>query len=756
MSNLPDRLALAEQLNQHRLQQAQRRLTSLQATLWQQLPWLLHSNRPAQLGFVNGAPYRFSTAPTLTAPDQFTDSDDSCEPQLLGLYTMGSTGSVGQGPDSDIDCWLIYPPSLTETALQKLEQKCQLISDHYLQLGLELHFFLLPPNWLECGQRGQLSHDHSGHAQQWLLLEEVYRSHIRLAGKPLAWWPHAPQDDPRLLSLGELRHLPAAEVISTALWQLFKGVDRPHKALLKILLLESYIASYPDRQIIRDELWTGLRAGKPLAQLDHYQLIYQRIERYLNRIQDRRRLTLAQRCFYLKIAVPMSRPLSQQDDRYRYLRGLIGSWRYTRQLLQHLDNAQQWHAGQLQWFNDRLDQALLTSFQRMAQHAQRMQLPKQLPLGELTVISRRLAATFDHRDGKVAKLNRLWSQQLTEAKLTLVASNQPEQRQQWYLYRHAPQDKQLLGQSPLYHSQDRLQCLAWAASNGLIDSHSQIYCHQQQHSRLSQRLTDIGRRLALWCSEPKRPRFDALSQPWHYQRALVVINLDDDPSRQLPLQQRWPNANPLALGKPATSLLGQLHLLTISSWGELHCRRYDGLEAPLQLLKQLGGGSDNRLQLQVLGYAKRFNQALCASIQALLSQPKTALPWSLQLANQRFAVQWQHRQLHWCTAEQSLPALSNQQPQACLSAHARLGLQQVFIQPYGAQVTVHQSDHHNRLHSHTIDANTLPLALDMLSLQRVCQLSGVAAENRHGFELPQFYRLLEGDDGKFRVEDWQG
>ncbi|WP_298442992.1 class I adenylate cyclase [uncultured Ferrimonas sp.] len=766
MSDHATDIALSAKLNASRLRCTLAQLGPEKAALLSWLPWLLHSNQPGQPGFVYGAPFGFVKPPLTTATQPCIGAETG---PLLGLYTMGSSGSVGQNPESDFDCWLVYPDGFNEPTLQALERKCQRLSEFYLEHGIELHLFLLSPDWLSCGQRGKFSKEHSGSAQSWLLLEECYRSQIHLAGKPLAWWPHAPQDHPELLSLGELRHLPAAEIFGGVLWHLFKGLDRPHKALLKILLLESYVADYPDLRILRDEMWVRLKAGQALPELDHYRMMYQRIEAYLLRLGDKRRLTLVQRCFYLKCGLALSDPLSQQDWRYAYLRDCTSQWRYTRQLLQHLDHARHWHAGQLHWFNERLDHSMLASYQRLAHMANHLSLPKQLRLEELTVLTRKLAAQFESNPNKIPKLNRLWSDDLREPSLTLVAvQTNPELAPGWYLYRQPPQGQQLFGESPLYQNPSRLNCVLWAAANGLIGPDCQISCHKDNQFWFSKRLSDIGQRLAQ-LQPSVETRFTDLGQPWHYRSAVVVANLDLDPTKLHPQASQWRHhrhRNPLSLGQPAKSMVGDLHLITYNSWGERHCFSYRGDEAPLQLLNQLFSGISHNLNVEVICCAKHQCRNIKTALTELIRtaqiqrQLPTESPWFIDIGADRYGIVVAKRQLRWHRfdeAPQLLKSLqrrqiSEQTVPSAIRAHARSGLLQVFVEENSEQVLLHLLDGDNQLQSKPIAKGELNSAIDALSVQ----FSTPMRANEHnpgrpGFDLPQFYRLRQDEQRHWQV-----
>ncbi|MBY6019560.1 adenylate cyclase [Halomonas denitrificans] len=788
MRDLQSDIALSETLNQHRLTLAQRQLGQDRLAAFFQLPWLLHLNQPQLPGYQPDAPSGFPQAPLLPCPKAWEHYTPGA-PGLLGLYTMGSTGTFGQGPESDLDCWLVHPLGLSESAREALARKCEVLERHFAASGLELHLYLISPDMLEQGQPDQLSAEHSGSAQNWLLLEEFYRTQIRLAGHALAWWPGAPQNHPDLLSLGQLSHLPASEFFGAALWQLFKGLDKPHKAGLKVLLLEAYVADYPDQRILRDQLWYRLRAGHSMVVLDPYLMLYQRVSDYLERESDRRRLTMVQRSFYLKCALPLSDPNSAKDWRYPTLSALTEQWRWTRELILSLDQARHWHAGQLRWCNERLDQLMLTSYQRLTGFAARQRLRSRLKFDELGILTRKLYTKFEAEPAKVPLLNPLWSGDLEEEALTLVAvRDNPNHPKGWYLYRRPPQDNQLFGESPLYHADSRLACMAWALNNGLIGENTCIYCHQGGQSWHSRKLTDLCQRLRHVIVPPQQPTMAALQAPWRYTRVVVLCNVEQDPTLHWhgqSLMMDLQGAPVFATGRPKRNLVGSLTLLTENSWGERHCYRFEEEEGLLKLLAQLLSGLDRAngpLAIEVFCAAKRLRSQIEDAMVQLLDRVQrlycqTTMErtqvWPLAIGHRQYGLFIDPRGLRWQRLDKGAALLGQlrrhgvvELPKpdlgddpyagapAILGHYARKGLVQIFVRERPSGMDIYLLDEHNELKRLKSDSQGLDSLVDEFSHLYAFRRSNQRATFGAGgcFNLPQFYRLRRDDDGELMVE----
>lgn len=109
------------------------------------------------------------------------------------------------------------------------------------------------------------------------------------------------------LDLGGLGELSAEEYFGASLWQLYKSVDSPYKAVLKSILLEAYSADYPNGKLLALEMKQHLHRGEIVNYgLDAYCMMLERVTRYLVSINDLTRLDLIRRCFYLKVCEKLS------------------------------------------------------------------------------------------------------------------------------------------------------------------------------------------------------------------------------------------------------------------------------------------------------------------------------------------------------------------------------------------------------------------------------------------------------------------
>lgn len=161
-----------------------------------------------------------------------------------------------------------------------MQRKCSLLESWAASLGVEVSFFLIDENRFRHNESGSLGGEDCGSTQHILLLDEFYRTAVRLAGKRILW-NMVPCDEEEnyddyvmslysqgvltpneWLDLGGLSSLSAEEYFGASLWQLYKSIDSPYKAVLKTLLLEAYSWNTPRRACWRKILNSVCTTGR--------------------------------------------------------------------------------------------------------------------------------------------------------------------------------------------------------------------------------------------------------------------------------------------------------------------------------------------------------------------------------------------------------------------------------------------------------------------------------------------------------------
>ncbi|WP_245335354.1 class I adenylate cyclase [Shewanella sp. WXL01] len=787
---------IAEQLNQTRLSRVEQVLPEQQARLLKLIPHLFQYNQAYLPGFhspttpLGVANYCHSQE----ASDLFAQFNwprvyqSSKQPWAFeGIYAMGSTASFGQNPQSDVDVWLVHAQELSELDLASIDYKARLISQWFADAGFEVNFYLVHPKQFIDEQYSSATHslgiEHSGSSQHWLLLEEFYRTHIRLAGKTVAWWQDAcaiNQPTEHLLFLGEVLALPASEYFGASLWQLYKSLKKPHKALLKVLLLETYTADYPNNFLITQEIWQRCLGGDFSSNNDAYLLLYLRIETYLLNKRDIRRLEIVRRCFYLKCGIRLSdNTQGEQDWRRQTMRLMVDGWNWPDSLLITLDDSANWHSGQLKWFNQQLNELLLTSYRTLLQFASKHELSDTLRVEELGLLARKLHAFFSEDEHQLLPLNPLWSQQVQEKQLTIVKS---AKQNQYYLYREHVSKYSFMNDSALAKADNVCALMAWAAMNGIATEDTR-WLEFERSKKRKDKLGQLSKQLIVPMSlKPKVSKRD-LCQPCYFKKVIVVANLEQDPTdawRGQEVMLDYMNATPLALGPAKNNMLGDVNIICLNSWGEWQSHQFAQGEDLLEAISYVALGiksAPEDVKLTVISCASKLNSHIKSQLsqvfndcQSLIKQVgvTNTMMYPLQLGKSRYGLYFNSRGMVYKKLEdQPLAKFHNYSQPACpesvllprpdlgddpLSSlpsvvlqYITLGAEQFFLRQRGDILDVFLVDEHNQLiHSEHSEQSMSQLVIEK-SREYVFQAQSTI--DKHYFNMPQFFQLkrVEGD-----------
>ncbi|WP_144211445.1 class I adenylate cyclase [Shewanella donghaensis] len=626
---------IANQLNLVRYERVKSLLSPVQQQLFDIIPYLIqhhHVQLPggqSPLTPFGIADFQKTSAIELARKQLKLPSFDSSSSQpsaFEGVYSMGSTASFGQNPKSDVDVWLVYKANLSNADLKLISGKTDALTQWFSLFDFEVNFYLVHPlQFRECSAfdncYSSLGEEHSGSTQHWLLLEEFYRSHIRLSGKPIGWWPDS-NTDKNVLFLGDVQSMPATEYFGASLWQLYKGLNKPHKALLKVLLLETYAAEYPQSHFITQQIWQQCLQGDFSESNDAYLILYQRIEGYLLKKQDTRRLEIVRRCFYLKCGVNLTNRCVGKDWRRDKMQQLVNQWGWPDSLLETLDNSQHWHSGQLKWFNKQLNELLLISYRTLLDFASKQALSDRFRVEELGILARKLHTYFSEDEHQLLPLNKLWSRSIAEKNMTIIRSIKDSR---YYLYRQPLKSGQLIGESAIIKADTPTALVAWATMNDISapDTQWQEYGCKKHRRAL---LTNLALKLCPLMTATSKVSQAELCQPFYYKKVIAVVNVDHDPTLNWHGQEimiDYMNGDVFSLGKKQQNMLSTIDIVCLNSWGEWQCHRFNGDKGLLEALSFVAiglKGKPEQVEIDVIACAERLNKQLNDAVQGIFTQ----------------------------------------------------------------------------------------------------------------------------------------
>ncbi|HFZ1934612.1 class I adenylate cyclase [Serratia marcescens] len=646
-------------INQLRVDRALAAMKPAFQRVYSLLPTLLHHHHPLMPGYLNGnVPHGICLyTPDETQQEYLNDLEDkwgspfdkpaSGELPITGVYSMGSTSSIGQSCSSDLDIWVCHQSWLDNEERTRLQQKCSLLEKWAASMGVEVSFFLIDENRFRHNESGSLGGEDCGSTQHILLLDEFYRTAVRLAGKRILWnmvpgEEEAHYDEYVLslyaqgaltpnewLDLGGLSSLSAEEYFGASLWQLYKSIDSPYKAVLKTLLLEAYSWEYPNTQLLATDIKHRLHQGEIVSfGLDAYCMMLERVTRYLTDINDTTRLDLARRCFYLKVCEKLSLAKACVGWRREILSQLVSEWGWSDERLAMLDNRANWKIERVREAHNELLDAMMQSYRNLIRFARRNNLSVSASPQDIGVLTRKLYAAFEALPGKVTLVNPQISPDLSENDLTFIhVPVGRANRTGWYLYNQAPAMDSIVSHQPLEYNRYLNKLVAWAYFNGLLTPQTRLYIKSGNlcdTAKLQELVADVSHHFPLRLPAPT-PK--ALYSPCEIRHLAIIVNLENDPTaafRNQVVHFDFRKLDVFSFGQQQQCLVGSIDLLYRNSWNEVRTLHFSGEQSVLEALKTILGKMHQDAappeSVEVFCYSQHLRGLIRTRIQQLVSE----------------------------------------------------------------------------------------------------------------------------------------
>ncbi|EHK2874999.1 class I adenylate cyclase [Vibrio parahaemolyticus] len=807
-----------DNLNQQRIDRALALMDSQSQQVFHLIPALLNYNHPVIPGYYDAdVPYGVHGLELNPIQQQFIDDIQLAigqplktaeKPAILGLYTMGSTSSIGQSTSSDLDIWVCISPEMDCDERELLTNKCLLITDWAQSQGVEANFFLMDEERFRSNHSEEMTGDNCGSSQHLLLLDEFYRSAVRIAGQRLLWQIVPPEmeecydeyvsqlcsdgyiDCSEWIDFGKLNRIPAEEYFGSNLWQLYKSIDSPYKSVLKAILLEAYSWEYPHTQLLSIDTKRRFFAHEPdLYGMDAYYLMLEKVTRYLERIQDDTRLDLVRRCFYLKTHEKLSRETDVGSVAWRReaLSDMIAKWNWDDSVVAELDDRRNWKVEQVKVVHHALLDALMQSYRNLIQFARRNDITSAISPQDISILARKLYAAFEVLPGKVTLLNPQISPDLHEPDLSFIEVKEGGvNKSGWYLYKQPLIAHRILGQPCLEHHEYLSKLVSWAFFNGLITESTRLHAvvreAQLDIDKFYQMVSDLRNTFAL---RKRRPTMQALASPCEISQLAMFINFENDPTSELSgrsLKVDVKNTDIFSFGPEHKNLVGSVDLVYRNSWHEVRTLHFKGETAMLDALKTiLGKMHQDALppeSVDVFCYAKNMRGVMRNMVYQLLAecidlrlkpveQEKRRRFKAMRLGNQTYGLFFERRGVSVQKLENSIdfyrsistnklkgsPLLmldreqEYQLPEA-VDGFASEGLVQFFFEDNEDGFNIYVLDESNQVEVyHQFSGSKDEMIASVNSFYTSVKDDSRVASKFINFNLPQYYQIIHPEEG---------
>lgn len=736
----------------------------------------IHINHPALPAYVENAPAGICHF----QPDEFQQAylnklsivQMHMEPTFDGLYVMGSIGSITQTCFSDLDLWLCHSCHFSLSEQRLIQKKLALIKQWAKELGVDVNFYLMNPQaFREKNYYCDICDDHNGSAQHFFLLDEFYRSAIRLAGKRILWLhlkneageydnliaqaiENNELDINEWIDFGDFSSLSVDEFVGAALWQMYKGIRSPYKSAIKILLLESYTQTYPHIELISKKFKQLLLSPCGINyHFDPYQAMLEQASIYLKQKNALERLHFLRHCFYIKACDGQTDP-----DRLHTLNLLAKDWQWHPKEIELLNKRRQWQIKQVAQHHKLIVAQLLQSYQTLLQFARNLQIDPSILPQDIDFLMRQLYSAFEAVPGKIELVNEKGHYSLEEKNITFThVLSGGVVKSGWYLLNHAPFTAYEPNKRYVHYEPNLTMAIAWAYFNGLLTENSQIHLISKENGlhKLHQFAHDL--RHSFPAKSPRLSRED-FNHPNEIRNLIVAINLTRDPTEQF---DQLSNAeidqlDLFNLSPSKQGIIGSVSIIYRNMWNEIITRHFEKDDALLKALKLISNklylSSAPPQSVQVFSYSKNMSHELQEFVLSLVNRCITVKtgsvfqryqPQIVQMAGRKWQLVFDKQQelKEVVEGRETLEVLPTIPPE--VFSFASEGFLQFFFDDNTDQsFNVYVLDKHNKVecyfHCYGEKEDKIR-AISRLYAEsiRVKELQDIGS-----FNFPQFYQLL--------------
>ncbi len=378
--------------------------------------------------------------PTSSAPK----SEDPLPPPeqcaIRSLKTIGSIGTIAQSEKSDCDYWVsVHQEQLGPKGMDLLHRKCVGIEEWTAKKGVETHFFLMDITQTRENSFESAAEDESaGSALKILLKDELFRTHVLVAGKPLLWWfmpPGLSEEQYRglvlrlikerkinpddFVDLGNVTGIPKAEIFGACLWQMNKALDSPFKSVIKFAYLELLLQQQSNtlplfsdkvkRLVTYPEKLTKQEEKLDPTEVDPYLLLAREIIAFYQQAPDqqmRKWADLIRECLFLKTLEGVESQKQAKYGQKSHLKSIMTQmevWNILPAKHQEFLNFRYWQYKELLVFGTRVHEYLIETYKRLRWFFKKFGPETGLTITErdISILGRKLFTFYEQKPEKI-------------------------------------------------------------------------------------------------------------------------------------------------------------------------------------------------------------------------------------------------------------------------------------------------------------------------------------------------------------------
>jgi adenylate cyclase class 1 len=628
--------------NQFKIDRTLNTLSAIDRLIFTTVPRLLHVNQEGLPGFVDDdnvpcgimnftMDHESIVAAEKLFPEIIIRRQENLTPVIHTALLMGSLGSIAQSKKSDLDYTLLVDKnSFTPESLILFQKKLNLIEtwtwDNY---HLETHFFINDHNEVRNNIFGESDSESTGSALAKLLKEEMYRTMIIVTGK-VPFWLIAPVecDDERYsklmgliqenktllkreeyIDMGNVDDISNGEFFGASIWALIKSFKSPFKTLMKMGILEDYMFTETKSNLLCHQVKKKIFNGTPHDEIDPYLLMFSRVQKYFQDTKEDKQVDALRAAFYLKVGTQVSgEELVKGSSHWKkiILIKMIKEWGWDDEKVDLINNYYiDWQMNQKVELGNRINKILMGSYKNISEKNSTLDASESLITEKDTnLLGRKLFSAYRAAPNKVENIGALVDGKTNEKQLTFLFEKPKlkEEKGTWYLIRgRAPAYIDQVDPSFIIKKTGLLPTLiAFTANNNLYstkiekydDDNTEVLLQAEGGSIKSNDLSHLLNQISSFISSVNIAAIsnDDLLANAQIKQLYMIADFGNPPPITITSGDIKDCKNSKELNEFLNKRLERIQSIStiyITTWGELFCKTYSGLDCMNRALIEL-------------------------------------------------------------------------------------------------------------------------------------------------------------------------
>ncbi|MGY8765294.1 MAG: class I adenylate cyclase, partial [Nitrospinaceae bacterium] len=646
--------------NQFKIDRTLNTLSAIDRLIFTTVPRLLHVNQEGLPGFVdeNNVPcgimnftmdHESIIAAEKLFPERIIRRQENLTPVIHTALLMGSLGSIAQSKKSDLDYTLLVDKnSFTPENLILFQKKLNLIEtwtwDNY---HLETHFFINDHNEVRNNIFGESDSESTGSALAKLLKEEMYRTMIIVTGK-VPFWLIAPVecDDERYsklmrliqenktllkreeyIDMGNVDDISNGEFFGASIWALIKSFKSPFKTLMKMGILEDYMFTETKSNLLCHQVKQKIFNGTPHDEIDPYLLMFSRVQKFFQDTKEEKQVDALRAAFYLKVGTQVSgEELVNGSSHWKkiILIRMLKEWGWDDKKVELINKYYiDWQMNQKVELGDRINKILMGSYKNISEKNSTLDASESLITEKDTnLLGRKLFSAYRSAPNKVENIGALVDGKTNEKELTFLYEKpkSKEDKGAWYLIRgRAPALIDQVDPNFIIKKTGLLPSLiAFTANNNLYstkiekydDDNTEVLLQAESGSIKSNDLSHLLDQISSFISSVNIAAIsnDELLADAQIKQLYIIADFGNPPPMLITSGDIKDCKNSKELNEFLNKRLERIQNIStiyITTWGELFCKTYSGLDCMNRSLIELSS-QINPESVQAPNFLKYF------------------------------------------------------------------------------------------------------------------------------------------------------